>query len=153
MESVRRGNGERPKVGVGVLVVSEGKVLLGKRKGAHGAGCWSIAGGHLEFGESVEECAKRELKEETGLEATSLILGPWTNDLIEDGKHYVSLFVFVDSFKGEVVLKEPEKCEGWNWFPWREVPSPLFPPILTLIQKMGLEELIQFTSSLAKKSD
>jgi 8-oxo-dGTP pyrophosphatase MutT (NUDIX family) len=53
---------------------------------------WSTSGGHLEFGESVEQCAKRELLEETGLEATSLILGPWTNDMMDGDKHSVSLF-------------------------------------------------------------
>ena len=67
---------ERPKVGVGVIVLSNGRVLFGKRKGAHGTGCWATPGGHLEFGETVEECAKRELLEETGLKATSVVMGP-----------------------------------------------------------------------------
>ena len=146
-------NKERPKVGVGVVVVSEGKVLFGKRKGTHGAGCWSTAGGHLEFGETIEECAKRELFEETGLQATSLILGPWTNNVIDGSKHYVTLFVFVDRFVGEVTLKEPDKCEGWHWFDWKEIPSPLFPTVAHLFQKIGIEELVKLTSSSTKKSD
>ena len=132
---------ERPKVGVGVVVVSEGKLLLGKRKGAHGEGSWSPAGGHLEFGETVEECAKRELLEETGLIATRLRLGPWTNDFIDNDKHYVTLFVFVDDFVGEVVLKEPEKCEGWHWFDIQELPHPLFPSIANMIEKVGIDHL------------
>lgn len=143
MDAIR----ERPKVGVGVIVVSEGKVLLGKRKGSHGAGYSAAAGGHLEFGETVEECAKRELLEETGLEATSLILGPWTNNVIDGTKHYITLFVFVNQFIGEVVLKEPEKCEGWHWFHWNEIPTPLFPSVAHLIQQVGIEELTRLTSS------
>ena len=143
---------DRPKVGVGILVVSEGRVLFGKRMGAHGAGNWSFAGGHLEFGETVEECARRELLEETGLEATSLILGPWTNNVIDGNKHYVTIFVFVNSFKGEVILKEPDRCEGWHWFKWEEIPMPLFPPVAQLFQKVGLEELAKLTSSSARIS-
>ena len=144
-------NGERPKVGVGVAVISNGKVLLGKRKGSHGAGCWSFAGGHLEFGETVEECAKREVLEETGLIATSIVLGPWTNDLIEGNKHYVTLYVFVDQFIGELELKEPHKCESWQWFPWKQLPTPLFPPLVNLIGKVGFEYLQSLTSSKTKR--
>lgn len=39
-----------PRIGVGVLIFRDGKLLLGKRRGSHGAGDWSAPGGHLEFG-------------------------------------------------------------------------------------------------------
>jgi len=131
----------RPKVGVGVVTIKEGKVLLGKRKGAHGGGSWAPPGGHLEFGESLEACAARELEEEAGLKALSFQTGPWTNDIFENGKHYLTLFVFVHEFEGEPKLLEPEKCEGWQWFDWDTLPSPLFPSVSALIQKMGVEQL------------
>lgn len=64
----------RPRVGISVLVVrpwgprSYGKLLLGKRKGSHGAGEYATPGGHLEHLESFQTCAAREVLEETGLE-------------------------------------------------------------------------------------
>jgi len=127
---------DRPKVGVGVAVVKEGKLLLGKRKGAHGEGSWAPAGGHLEYGETPEDCAARELKEETGLKALSLKVGPWTNNVFEEGKHYFTIFVLVDQFEGEPQLLEPDKCEGWEWFDWAALPSPLFPSVQSFIEKM-----------------
>ncbi|MGC1878318.1 MAG: NUDIX domain-containing protein [Rhabdochlamydiaceae bacterium] len=132
----------KPRVGVGVAVVRNNRILLGRRKGAHGAGTWSMPGGHLEFGEGVEECAKRELAEETGLKALSFQLGPWVNDVIEEDKHYITLFVFVNEFEGEVQLLEPHKCEVWQWFERDEFPSPLFLPVESLIEKIGLENLL-----------
>lgn len=128
-----------PRVGVGVVVLKEDRVLLGKRKGAHGAETWSTVGGHLEFGETIEECAARELAEETGLTALSLRLGPWVNDVIEDDKHYVTIFVFVDKFEGELQLLEPHKCESWHWCELGALPYPLFPPVTSLIKKVGIE--------------
>lgn len=131
---------KKPKVGVGVIVLQDGKVLLGKRKNAHGEGSWAFGGGHLEFGETVEECAKRELFEETGLEALSIRPGPWVNDIIEE-KHYVTLFMIVDSFVGQVEVKEPDKCEGWEWFEWHSLPLPLFSPIVSLLKKIDIKEI------------
>ena len=66
--------GERPKVGFGVFVMKEGKFLIGKRKNAHGEGSWSLPGGHLEFKESWEECAVREVLEEVGVKKKILDL-------------------------------------------------------------------------------
>src|SRR5271155_3580479 len=74
---------KHPRIGVGCIVQHEGKVLLGKRKGSHGVGFWGFPGVHLEFGESVESCAKRELLEETGLTPLSLRLGSWVENIME----------------------------------------------------------------------
>lgn len=132
---------ERPKVGIGVAVLHQGKILLGKRKGAHGSGEWAPPGGHLEFGETPEECARRELAEETGLIAVSIKPGPWTSDVIDKSKHYVTIFMFVESFVGIPAVLEPNKCESWEWFEWDKLPEPLFLPFRTLIQKQGLDNL------------
>jgi 8-oxo-dGTP diphosphatase len=127
---------KKPRVGVACIVQKDEKILLGQRKGSHAVGCWGFPGGHLEFGESVESCAARELLEETGLTPLSLRLGPWVENLMEnDQKHYITIFVFVDSFVGEPSLLEPNKCEGWEWFSWDNLPQPLFSPIPSLVEK------------------
>lgn len=128
----------KPRVGVGVFVFKEGKVLLGKRKGAHGAGDWAPPGGHLEFGESIEDCAKRELAEETGLKALSIQTGIWSNDVIDESKHYITFFAVVDQVEGEPQLLEPNKCESWQWFATDALPSPLFLPAIAFFEKYGL---------------
>ncbi len=122
----------QPKIGVGIIVVSGDSVLLGKRKGAHGGGTWAFPGGHLEFGETPEACAQRELLEETGLVAECLHRGPWNNDFFEN-KHYITLHMVVTAFSGQLQLLEPHKCEIWQWFPWNALPEPLFTPTQTLV--------------------
>ena len=120
-------------VGVGVIIIRNGLILLGERIGSHGAGTWALPGGHLEFGESVAECAIREVREETGLELRSIHPAPYTNDVFAaEGKHYVTLFVVAQSASGEPVVCEPNKCSGWHWFHWTELPTPLFQPLATL---------------------
>lgn len=124
-----------PRIGVGVMISKDGKILLGKRKNSHGAGEWSFPGGHLEFNESVFNCAIREVDEEVGLKIKNLRKGPYTEDIFEaEGKHYLTMFVMGDYDSGEVLLKEPEKCDGWVWFLPSDLPEPLFLPIRNLIK-------------------
>jgi 8-oxo-dGTP diphosphatase len=130
---------ERPKVGVGVLVIQDKKILLGKRKGSHGEGRWAPPGGHLEFKETVEACAARELAEETGMIPLSQKRGPWTNDIMED-KHYITLWIFVHQFQGTPQLLEPHKCEGWEWFDWDALPQPLFTSLQNLITDVPIHK-------------
>ncbi len=135
-----------PQVGVSSMVLKEGRVLLGKRKGSHGASCWATPGGHLEYGETALECAKRELFEETNLIAKHAILGPYTNDLIRpENKHYITLVVFITDFEGSLRCMEPNKCEGWEWFPIEKFPKPLFCPINSLLSQVGPEALKTFS--------
>ena len=126
----------RPKVGVGVIVIKDNKVALGKRKNAHGADTWCFPGGHLEFNEEIEDCARREVMEETGLKIKNIRLGPFTNDIFtEENKHYITLFVTSDYDSGELRIMEPDKCERWDWFEWNELPQPLFIPIENVLKK------------------
>jgi 8-oxo-dGTP diphosphatase len=58
---------ERPVVGVGGVVIEQGRALLIRRGGEPLKGQWSIPGGTLETGETLEEGTRREMEEETGL--------------------------------------------------------------------------------------
>jgi 8-oxo-dGTP diphosphatase len=117
---------ERPKVGIGVVVIRAGKVLLGKRKGAHGAGEFAGPGGHLESLESFADCAIRETLEETGIEIENVRFLCVTNLRTYAPKHYVDIGVVADWKSGEPQVLEPDKVEGWDWYNMDNLPAPLF---------------------------
>lgn len=124
----------RPKVGVAAIIVRDGKMLLGKRKGSHGEGDWCFPGGHLECGETVEDCALREAMEETGLKIRVTGRAPFTDDFFrKDSKYYITLFVVAKIESGVLENREPHKCLGWEWFSWDKLPNPLFLPIRNLL--------------------
>jgi 8-oxo-dGTP diphosphatase len=133
---------KRPKVGIGVLVIKNDQLLLGERIYSHGSGTWCPPGGHLEYGESPVDCAIRELKEETGLIAKKIVSGPWTNDFFQaEGKHYLSVYMFVKSFEGEPRANEPEKISCWRWFNFDALPQPLFLSLRNLLDTNSLSSL------------
>lgn len=118
-----------PMVGIGIIIVNQyGQILIGKRKNSH-APYYSIPGGHMELGETFSQCAIREVEEETGLTIYQPQVIAVTNNLStyhESGKHYISVALLATQFSGELTLKEPDKCEGWQWFDPAQVPSPQF---------------------------
>ena len=126
---------KRPSVGIAVIVIKDKWVLLGKRKNAHGSGTWAFPGGHLEFNESIEDCAKREVLEETGIQIKNMRCGPYTNDIFTDeNMHYITLFVIAEYHSGTLVVREPHKCEKWGWFKWPPDVQPFFLPITNLLK-------------------
>lgn len=116
----------RPKVGIGIMILKDGKVLLGKRKGSHGEGEYAFPGGHLEYMESFEECAKREVNEECGIEIKNIRFQFLANVTRYAPKHYVHVGLLVDWKNGEPEVLEPEKSESWNWYELDKPPQPMF---------------------------
>ncbi|XP_019176282.1 PREDICTED: nudix hydrolase 1-like isoform X2 [Ipomoea nil] len=125
-----------PKVGVAVFLLNGNKVLLGRRLSSIGYNTFALPGGHLEFGESFEECAAREVKEETGLDIDKTELLTVVNNVITEKVHVVCVLlraILVDPAQVPQNL-EPEKCGGWEWYDWNELPKPLFGPLEDVVQ-------------------
>ncbi len=127
-----------PLVGVSLIIVKDDThILMGKRKGSRGAGKLSIPGGHVEIGETLIDAVGRECDEEIG---TNIEMHPpyyvsFTEDFYPDA-HYITHFYETRYISGEPILMEPEKCEGWFWYPIsnlrKENSSNLFKPCRTL---------------------
>ena len=93
----RRKYPDRPYVGVGAVIVHDGKVLLVKRKYEPLAGRWSLPGGAVEIGETLEACLAREMLEETGLEVTvGPVIEVFDRITHDEGGRVAYHFVLVD---------------------------------------------------------
>lgn len=118
------------KAGVAVIVRKDDKVLVGKRKGAHGSGLWAFPGGHIETTDkSLKACGEREVLEETGIICNVFSPDKFRQDLFttfdilsDDGsKQYVTCYLIADYLYGgssrndDVLPKEPDKCDMWHW--------------------------------------
>ena len=148
-ENTMTSSQKQVRVGISSMITSKEHpncLLFGIRKGSHGAGKLATPGGHLELGESWEECAIRETKEETNLEIEFTHFVHATNDpnICNDvSKHYVTLFMlsYLTSATSELINMEPTKCEKWVWMNWNEIiniskqnPELFFDPMLHFIQ-------------------
>lgn len=110
-------------VGVGAVILRDNKILLLLRKKAPESGCWTIPGGKVEFGETVEEAILREVKEEINAEGKIIApLGVTNHILKEEGTHYVSPRFLVELLE-EPKNMEPESHEAMEWFPIDNLPE------------------------------
>jgi 8-oxo-dGTP diphosphatase len=126
-------NGQNPldnkivQVGVQTIYRRDGLILLGRRRKVFGDMTWALPGGRLEVGESIFQCARRELCEETGLLAESMKLSH-VCDAVASANYYLQLGVDILSASGEINNCEPEYCDALDFFSLDNLPKPLFPP-------------------------
>jgi mutator protein MutT len=121
---VRRFYPNQPVVGVGAIIVCNDKILLEKRKGEPGKGKWSVPGGLVELGETVENAVIREVKEETGLDVAEPQLIDVVDNIVRDENgeikyHFVIIDYFLKVKGGE--LKAADDAEELRWVPISEV--------------------------------
>jgi 8-oxo-dGTP diphosphatase len=134
-------NAGKVGVGFGILVIRDGKVLLGKRhedpakasSALHGEGTWTMPGGKLHFGETFEQGAAREMAEETGMSLSSAKIICVSNDVVTDA-HFVTIGILVEA-AGEPQVLEPDEITMWQWFPLTALPIPLFFASQEILQK------------------
>ncbi|MBV9482799.1 MAG: NUDIX hydrolase [Acidobacteria bacterium] len=114
---LRREYPETPLVGVGAIIIENGRVLLVKRGHPPLAGEWSIPGGVLEIGELLREAVIREAKEETGLSVEAgEILGIFDRLIRTDDRiqyHYVLIDFLCRRVAGELRPGSDAREVGW----------------------------------------
>lgn len=134
---------QRPKVGVGMMLFKDGKVLLGKRNDdakkassdLHGEGTWTFPGGKLDFHETLIDGISREVFEETNIKINkekTIILS--VSDEIVPDNHYVTIGFFCEDFNGELKIVEPEEITEWKWYNLDSLPEKVYPPSLKMIK-------------------
>jgi 8-oxo-dGTP diphosphatase len=136
-------NKQYPRVGAGVMILKDGKILLGKRhnnpekasSALHGEGTWTMPGGKIDFGEKVHEGIIREVLEETGtkIKVGDLQLLSVTNDIVPDA-HFVTIGFLCEKFEGELRVTEPDEIVEWRWFPLNDLPTPMYPTSKKMVE-------------------
>jgi mutator protein MutT len=140
-------------VGVGVMILKDGKVLLGRRhedpgkadSELHGEGTWTMPGGKLDFGEKPEEAVFREAFEETGIKVAmdKLKMISVGNEIVSD-VHFVTLGFLCEDFAGEPKVMEPDEITEWRWFSLNDLPKPIYFPSEKIVKNYLAGKIYQY---------
>jgi len=114
----------RPKTGITVAVIKDGLVLVGWRINGQNDKVLALPGGHIEYQETLEQTARRELIEEADITARNFELACVSSDFWPQFKwHYVNFTMIADYVGGTPVVREPDRFESWSWMSWTDVVS------------------------------
>lgn len=116
-------------VGVGAALFNEhGEIFLMRRGplAKNEAGAWMFPGGTVEFGESLEEAIKREVLEELNITIEPSSQLPAVDHILpEENQHWVTTVFVSENVTEKPQILEPEKCDAAEWFPLKQLPSPI----------------------------
>jgi len=134
-------------IGLGTQIIvrnDNGEILLSKRSKEICFGEWELPGGHIEFGETFEQCVSRECQEELGIEVMVSNLVSVAPNFIQ-GNHYIVFVFLASSFKGTPKNMEPDVHSEMKWFPEDQMPENIF-----IASKQALEN---YHSGVVYKTD
>ena len=109
----------RPEVAVGAIALREGSILLIRRGQPPFAGCWSLPGGRVEWGEPLAVAVRREVEEETGLAVEVGVLAGLVERRYLPDFHYVILDYFVTATGGD--LRPGGDVTDARWVPYTDL--------------------------------
>lgn len=132
---------KRVGAGLGVILIKEGKILLGMRhpdpdkadSAFRSSGEWCLPGGKIDFGETLEEGAMREVKEETGI----IIKDPQVisiHNCKNEHAHFLTAGLIAKEWEGEAKVMEPDEIIDWKWFAIKDLPYPRYFPSFEVIE-------------------
>ncbi len=137
------------KVGIGVLIIDNNKVLLGHRTkkasdtgGIYEPDSWTLPGGKQEYKETIFEAGIREVKEETNILVKDLRVFYVSDDIAKD-RHFVTIDLITDKYEGSLMVMEPNKIDRWEWFDIHNLPTNLYSPskkcLMKYLEERGLK--------------
>jgi 8-oxo-dGTP diphosphatase len=143
---------------VAVFVEYQGKILMGNRihnTTAVGVSEWSVTGGKVDFGETPEQAAIRETKEECGLDITDLEFLTYKTECFPSfGKHFICLYFRAKATSADAKLMEPEKVSQWVWIEPKQCPANSFGKINEVLSEFYLQPKVQVnTEALQRLKD
>jgi 8-oxo-dGTP diphosphatase len=122
-----------PAVCVAVVAVRDRRVALLKRsKSGTWPGQWCLPGGRVEQGETLMQCCRRELAQETGLSVLRFCFQCVTECL--GPPHLVGLVYRARTVSGELTNREPDRHDEVGWFRWDDLPAPLMPGVAQYLE-------------------
>ena len=141
-------NNLRPHVASFVLFMKDDEVLLQLRKNIRFDGQYGVPSGHLDEGESVTDCAIREIKEEVGIDLKKEDLEfANVSHCNEYNKDYIQFFFVCKNWEGEFENTEPDKCSEMKFFPINNLPDNMVSfvrsGIESILKKEVFSELIK----------
>jgi len=130
---------------VATLVISDGRLLLGRRIKKQQFEGWQCPGGFMQIQETVEEASKRCCLNKAGIHIADTKEGPYTNNIFstsDEITHSITLYVIAKEYQVIDVERFSDNQVAWTWFDFDKIPSQRFLPLDQLLKSYDLASLI-----------